>query len=57
MSMQTLGWLAAASTIVSMLAVIGVCAFSLSGRRRRDYEAAARLPLEEDVPARGEPQP
>jgi cytochrome c oxidase cbb3-type subunit IV len=57
MSTHTLGWVAAISTIVSMLAVIGACAWSLSGRRRPDFEAAARLPLEEDAPARGEMPP
>ena len=57
MSTQTLGWIAAASTIVSMLAVVGACAWSMSRRRDPDFEAAARLPLEEDARARGESPP
>ena len=57
MSTHTLGWVAAISTIVSMLAVVGVVAWTMSGRRRADFEAAARLPLEEDARTRREPQP
>ena len=57
MSTQTLGWIAAASTVVSILAVVGACAWSMSRRRDPDFEAAARLPLEEDARARGESLP
>ena len=57
MSTQAIGWIAAVSTIVSMLAVVGVVAWTMSGRRRADFEAAARLPLEEDARTRREPQP
>jgi len=56
-STQAIGWIAAVSTIVSMLAVVGVVAWTMSGRRRADFEAAARLPLEEDARTRREPQP
>lgn len=34
-------------TVVWFLAFIGLCAWAWSGRRRKDFDAAARLPLEE----------
>ena len=34
-------------TIVWFLAFIALCVWAWSGRRRKDFEAAARLPLEE----------
>jgi cytochrome c oxidase cbb3-type subunit 4 len=42
------GWLAGVSTLVSMLAFVGVIVWCYSGRRRTEYDQAARLPLEED---------
>ena len=35
-------------TAVLMLAFVGIVLWAWSGRRRAAYEAAARLPLEED---------
>ncbi len=34
-------------TIVWFLAFIALCVWAWSGRRRKDFDAAARLPLEE----------
>ncbi len=34
-------------TIVWFLAFVALCVWAWSGRRRKDFEAAARLPLEE----------
>lgn len=34
-------------TVVWFLAFIALCVWAWSGRRRRDFDAAARLPLEE----------
>jgi cytochrome c oxidase cbb3-type subunit 4 len=42
------GHLSGVVTAVLMLAFIGVALWAWSGRRRTTYEAAARLPLEED---------
>jgi cytochrome c oxidase cbb3-type subunit 4 len=50
MSATTFGWVAGISTLVSMLAFLGVVAWSYSARRRADFAAAAALPLEEDAP-------
>jgi len=44
----TYGWVAGISTLVSMMAFIGVVAWSYSRRRTPDFDRAARLPLEED---------
>jgi cytochrome c oxidase cbb3-type subunit 4 len=35
-------------TIVAMVAFLAVVAWACSGRRKADFEAAARLPLEDD---------
>jgi cytochrome c oxidase cbb3-type subunit 4 len=43
------GWL----TVLVMTAFIGVSVWAWSAGRRRTYEAAARLPLEDDDPASG----
>jgi cbb3-type cytochrome oxidase subunit 3 len=48
MSQNVYGWVAGLSTLISMLAFIGVVGWSYSRRRAADYAAAARLPLEED---------
>ncbi len=34
-------------TVVWFLSFIALCVWAWSGRRRRDFDAAARLPLEE----------
>ena len=58
MSSHTLGWIAGISTLLSMLAFVAIFAWSMSRRRRADFDAAARLPLEEDVRLQpGRPQP
>jgi cytochrome c oxidase cbb3-type subunit IV len=43
------GWVAGISTLISMLAFIGVVAWSYSRRREPEYHRAAHMPLEEDV--------
>jgi cytochrome c oxidase cbb3-type subunit 4 len=49
MNQQIYGWVAGITTLMSMLAFIGVVAYCYSGRRRSDFDATARLPLEEDA--------
>jgi cytochrome c oxidase cbb3-type subunit IV len=49
MSAETLGLLRGISTVMAMLAFIGVVAWAWSRRRASSFEAAAQLPLEEDV--------
>jgi len=49
MSMIVYGWVAGISTLISMLAFLGVVAWSYSTRRQNDFAAAAQLPLEEDA--------
>jgi len=49
MSPTVYGWVAGITTLFSMLAFVGVVAWSFSRRRRTDFESAARLPLEEDA--------
>ena len=55
MSQSLYGWIAGLSTLVSMLAFVGVVAWCYSRRRHADYAAAAQLPLEEDVRPGAEP--
>ena len=40
--------LRAISTVLAFLVFIGIVCWAYSARRREDYEAAARLPLDED---------
>ena len=49
MSMTVYGWVAGITTLISMLAFLGVVAWSYSRRRQADFAAAAQLPLEEDA--------
>jgi cytochrome c oxidase cbb3-type subunit IV len=49
MSTIVYGWVAGISTLISMLAFLGVVAWSYSRRRHGDFAAAAQLPLEEDA--------
>jgi cytochrome c oxidase cbb3-type subunit 4 len=42
------GLLQGLGTVIAMLAFIGVVAWAYSRRRKGDFDAAARLPLEED---------
>ena len=44
----TYGWVAGISTLLSMMAFIGVVIWNYSGRRAPEYDRAARMPLEED---------
>ncbi len=48
MSSTTYGWVAGISTLISMVAFIGVVAWSYNHRRAAEYDRAARMPLEED---------
>jgi cytochrome c oxidase cbb3-type subunit 4 len=57
MGQTVYGWVAGITTLISMLAFIGVVAWSYSQRRQSDFEAAARLPLEEDAEATSGAQP
>ena len=45
-------------TVVAFIAFLGIVAWAWSSRRRADFDAAARLPLEEDDDAgnRGHPR-
>lgn len=48
MSLETLNLLRGIATILAMAAFIAVFLWSWSRRRRDAFDAAARLPLEED---------
>jgi cytochrome c oxidase cbb3-type subunit 4 len=48
-SMLGTGIAGAVGTVLAMSAFIAVVAWSWSGRRRKDFDAAARMPLEDDV--------
>jgi cytochrome c oxidase cbb3-type subunit 4 len=37
------------STLLLMLTFIGVVAWAWSGKRKKDFDEAARLPLDEDI--------
>ena len=41
-------------TAILLAAFLAIVVWAWSGRRRRDFEEAARLPLEDDTPSRGE---
>jgi cytochrome c oxidase cbb3-type subunit 4 len=43
-----MGLLQGLGTLVAMFAFVGVVAWAYSRRRKADFDAAARLPLEED---------
>jgi len=49
MSPTVYGWVAGISTLLSMIAFLGVVAWSYSRRRSSAFDAASRLPLEEDA--------
>jgi cytochrome c oxidase cbb3-type subunit IV len=42
--------LRAAWTLLSFLAFVGIAIWAYSGRRKKHFEEAARLPLEDDQP-------
>jgi cytochrome c oxidase cbb3-type subunit IV len=48
MSLETLNLLRGLGTALAMLAFMGVAAWAWSRQRRDAFDAAARLPLEED---------
>jgi cytochrome c oxidase cbb3-type subunit 4 len=48
-SMLGTGIAGAVGTVLAMVAFLAVVAWSWSGRRKSAYDAAARLPLEEDL--------
>ena len=37
------------STLLLMLTFIGIVAWAWSGKRKKDFDEAARLPLDEDI--------
>jgi len=47
------GTLQGLATLLAMIAFIGVACWAWSGRRKRDFDAAARLPLGEDEQTKG----
>ena len=49
MSQNIYGWVAGITTLISMIAFLGVVAWSYSRRRRESFDALARMPLEEDA--------
>ena len=49
MTLETLNLLRGIATVLAMSAFIAVVLWSWSRRRRESFDAAARLPLEEDV--------
>ncbi len=49
MSQTIYGWVAGITTLLSMIAFLGVVAWSYSRRRREAFDALARLPLEDDA--------
>lgn len=42
-------------TLAMLLLFVGICAWAWSSRRKADFEAASRLPLEQDEAADDEP--
>lgn len=44
-------------TVVMMAVFIGIVLWAWSGKRREDFEAAARVPLEDDAPAEQRQRP
>jgi cytochrome c oxidase cbb3-type subunit 4 len=40
-------------TVVMMTVFIGIVLWAWSGKRRADFDAAARVPLEDDAPVGG----
>jgi cytochrome c oxidase cbb3-type subunit 4 len=45
-----------AVTVLAMVAFLAIVAWAWSSRRRSDFDAAARLPLEEDDPSTDAPR-
>jgi cbb3-type cytochrome oxidase subunit 3 len=45
---MNIGLVGGIATIVSMVAFLAAVVWAMNGRRRRDFERTAQLPLEED---------
>ena len=41
-------------TIISFVVFVGICWWAFSRKRKADFEEAARLPLNDDLPIGGE---
>jgi cytochrome c oxidase cbb3-type subunit IV len=48
MSEETMGILRGLATLLAMIGFVGVCAWAWSRKREQTFDAAARLPLEEE---------
>ena len=48
--MDSINTMRAAITVVSFLVFIGIVVWAWSGRRKRQFDEAARLPLDDDRP-------
>jgi cytochrome c oxidase cbb3-type subunit 4 len=48
-SQETLGVLRGIATVLAMIGFIGACVWAYSRKRAQQFDAAARLPLEEDA--------
>ena len=44
-------------TVATFITFVAIVAWAYSGRRREDYEAAARMALDDDRPASGNGRP
>lgn len=44
-------------TLVLMIAFVGIVIWAWSGKRRKDFDEAARLPLDDDSPSSDGEQP
>lgn len=48
---MTLELLRGLGTVTALIAFCGICAWAFSGKRREDFERAARLPFADDADA------
>ncbi len=46
---MSFGTLSGLISLTLLLAFIGICLWAYSGKRRNDFDEAARLPLQEDA--------
>ncbi|WP_435103203.1 cbb3-type cytochrome oxidase subunit 3 [Arhodomonas sp. AD133] len=51
---MSFGTLSGLISLTLLLAFIGICLWAYSGKRRNDFDEAARLPLQEDAAHSGE---
>ena len=47
------GFLHGLWTVLLIVTFVAIVAWAWSGRRKRDFDEAARIPLEEDAPSAG----